>query len=43
MAKINRNKKNVSSKPKEGFHRKKNTKRGNYIVRDEYAIKAQKA
>ena len=28
---------------KTGFHRKKKTQRGNFIVHDEYAIKAQKA
>lgn len=43
MAKANRNKNNKPSWPKVGFHRKKKTQRWTYIVRDEYAIKAQKA
>lgn len=43
MAKKNRvqNKKSVA--PKTGFHRKKKVQRGQYIIRDEYAIKAKKA
>ncbi len=43
MAKKNRvqNKKSVA--PKTGFHRKKKVQRGQYIIRDDYAIKAKKA
>ncbi|MDD3145384.1 MAG: RlmE family RNA methyltransferase [Candidatus Gracilibacteria bacterium] len=45
MAKKNRvgapNKQNTPIKT--GFHRKKNVHKGAYVVRDEYAIKAQKA
>jgi len=43
MAKANRLENRQKWPIKVGFHRKKKVQRGNYIVRDEYAIKAQKA
>lgn len=41
MAKQNRPKNNQKKVIKTGFHRKKKTHRGNYEIRDQYAIKAQ--
>jgi len=43
MAKANRVQNRQKAPMKIGFHRKKKVSRGNYVVRDEYAIKAQKA
>lgn len=43
MAKKNRITNRQAKPMKVGFHRKKKTNQWNYIVRDEYAIKAQKA
>ena len=43
MAKANRVQNRQKAPMKIGFHRKKKVNRGNYVVRDEYAIKAQKA
>lgn len=43
MAKANRIENRQKAPLKVGFHRKKKTQRWNYIIRDEYAIKAQKA
>jgi 23S rRNA (uridine2552-2'-O)-methyltransferase len=43
MAKANRIQNRQNAPMKIGFHRKKKVSRGNYVVRDEYAIKAQKA
>lgn len=43
MAKKNRIVNRQKTGPKTGFHRKKKTQRGNYIINDEYAIKARKA
>ena len=43
MAKVNRIQNRQKAPMKTGFHRKKKVNRGNYVVRDEYAIKAQKA
>jgi len=43
MAKRNRNTWAKKAIHKQGHHRKKNTKKGQYVVRDEYAVKAQKA
>ncbi len=43
MAKANRIQNRQKKPIKVGFHRKKKVNRGNYVVRDEYAIKAQKA
>ena len=43
MAKANRKSTPKSTKPKTGFHRKKKVQRGKYVIRDEYAVKAQKA
>ena len=43
MAKANRIENRQKTAVKSGFHRKKKTQRWNYVMRDEYAIKAQKA
>lgn len=43
MAKANRIENRQKAPLKVGFHRKKKTQRWNYIIRDEFAIKAQKA
>jgi len=43
MAKANRIQNRQAKPIKTGFHRKKKVKQGNFVVRDEYAIKAQKA
>lgn len=43
MAKRNRVQNKQNTAPKTGFHRKKKVQRGKYVIRDEYAIKAQKA
>jgi len=43
MAKVNRIKNRQKTGPKVWFHRKKKTQRGQYIIRDDYAIKAKKA
>ena len=43
MAKANRIENRKKATLKVGFHRKKKTQRWNYIIRDEFAIKAQKA
>lgn len=43
MAKANRIENRQKWPMKIGFHRKKKTQKGSYIIRDEYAIKAQKA
>jgi hypothetical protein len=43
MAKINRIANRQKTGPKTGFHRKKKTQRGQYIINDDYAIKARKA
>lgn len=43
MAKKNRIENKQKGPMKVGFHRKKKTNRWNYVIRDEYAIKAQKA
>jgi len=42
MAKINRIKNRQTTPIKVGFHRKKKIQRWNYIIHDEYAIRAQK-
>ncbi|MBT3726732.1 hypothetical protein HOG21_03380 [bacterium] len=43
MAKRNRTQNKQSSHQKVGFHRKKKTQRGKFMVNDEYTIKARKA
>lgn len=43
MAKANRIQNRQTKPIKTGFHRKKKTGRGNFVVQDEYAIKAKKA
>lgn len=44
MAKKNRNNNSKTTwTPKVGFHRKKKVNRWSYVIRDEYAVKAQKA
>lgn len=43
MAKRNRNTGQRKTINKTGHHRKKNTKKGQFVVRDEFALKAQKA
>lgn len=43
MAKVNRIQNRQKTGPKVWFHRKKKTQRGQYIIRDDYAIKAKKA
>jgi len=43
MAKANRWANRQAKPMKVGFHRKKKTKQGQYVVNDEFAIKARKA
>jgi hypothetical protein len=43
MAKVNRIANRQKTGPKIGFHRKKKTQRGQYVINDDYAIKARKA
>ena len=43
MAKINRVQNRQAKPTKTGFHRKKKVQRGQYVITDEYAIKAKKA